>query len=166
MSAVQVFWKHCGKRKNCSQRAISPFPTVFSTQFKNFQPFSSDLKLSSANSFRLEESKICHLGKGYDWSLLKPFADNKINSAEKLKFVLERVENIVGKGENAGYPQFLLFPQCFQKSFILGVIKIQDYVVKSSSQNCVVIGLNLSSCSGQAPSLIPSSVNILTEDWW
>ena len=25
-----------------------------------------------------------------------------------------RVENIVGKGENAGYQHFLLFPQCFQ----------------------------------------------------
>ena len=23
-------WKHCGKRRNCSSRAISPFPTVFS----------------------------------------------------------------------------------------------------------------------------------------
>ena len=29
--AVQVFSKHCGKRRNCSLRAISPFPTVFST---------------------------------------------------------------------------------------------------------------------------------------
>ena len=26
----QVFWKHCVKRRNCSLRAISPFPTVFS----------------------------------------------------------------------------------------------------------------------------------------
>ena len=26
-----------------------------------------------------------------------------------------RVENIVGKGENAGYQHFLLFKQCFQK---------------------------------------------------
>ena len=28
----------------------------------------------------------------------------------------DRVENIVGKGENAGYQHFLLFPQCFQKA--------------------------------------------------
>ena len=27
-----------------------------------------------------------------------------------------RIENIVGKGENAGYQHFLLFPQCFQKA--------------------------------------------------
>ena len=32
---------------------------------------------------------------------------------KKLKFVLGRVENIVGKGENAGYQYFLLFPRCF-----------------------------------------------------
>ena len=29
--------------------------------------------------------------------------------------VFDRVENIVGKGENAGYQHFLLFPQCFGK---------------------------------------------------
>ena len=44
-----------------------------------------------------------------DWSKFKAFADDK-NLAEKLKFVLERVENIVGKGENACYQHFLLFP--------------------------------------------------------
>ena len=63
VSAVQVFWKHCGKRRNCLQGAISPFSTVFSTLLKNFLPLSPNLKLSSANSFRLEESKICRLGK-------------------------------------------------------------------------------------------------------
>ena len=47
-----------------AQRAISPFPTVFSTHLDNFLPFSSNLKLSSANSFSLEESKICRLVMG------------------------------------------------------------------------------------------------------
>ena len=50
----QAFWKHCGKRRYCSWRAISAFPTVFSTHLDNFLPFSSNLKLSSANSFSLE----------------------------------------------------------------------------------------------------------------
>ena len=31
-------------------------------------------------------------------------------------FVFNRVENIVGKGENAGNQHFLLFPQCFEKA--------------------------------------------------
>ena len=29
VSAVQVFRKQCGKSRNCSYRAISPFPSVF-----------------------------------------------------------------------------------------------------------------------------------------
>ena len=45
-------------------------------------------------------------------SKLKEYADDKINVTEKLKFVLERVENFVGKEEIARYEQFLLFPQC------------------------------------------------------
>ena len=63
-SAIQTFWKHRGKRRNCSLRAISPFPSVFSIRLKNFLPISSNLKLSSTNSFNLEESKIYHMGKG------------------------------------------------------------------------------------------------------
>ena len=43
---------------------------------------------------------------------------------EKLKFVLGWVENIVEKGENASYQHFLLFPQCFQKAFSLGSLKV------------------------------------------
>ena len=32
-------------------------------------------------------------------------------------------ENIVGKGENASYQHFHLFPQCFQKFCFLGSLK-------------------------------------------
>ena len=59
-----------------------------------------------------------------DWSKLKAFADDKINVTEKLKFVFGQVENIVGKGENAGYQHFLLFPQCFQKSSFPRSVKV------------------------------------------
>ena len=59
-----------------------------------------------------------------DWSKWKAFADGKINVTEKLKFVLERAENIVGKGENAGYQHFLLFPQCFRKASYTGSLKV------------------------------------------
>ena len=38
--------------------------------------------------------------------------------------LFERVENIVGKGENAGNQHFLLFPQCFQKASFLGLLKV------------------------------------------
>ena len=40
--------------------------------------------------------------------------------------VTDSVYNIVGKGENAGYQHFLLFPLCFQKA----VVKSLDCVVK------------------------------------
>ena len=59
-----------------------------------------------------------------DWSNLKASADDKIYVTEKLKFVLGRVEYIMGKGENAGYQHFLLFPQCFQKPSDLGSLKV------------------------------------------
>ena len=50
MSAVRVIGKHYRKRRNCSLRAISPFPIVFSTRLESFQLFSSSLTLSSVNS--------------------------------------------------------------------------------------------------------------------
>ena len=55
-----------------------------------------------------------------DSSKLKAFKD-KINVTQKLKFALGTVENIVGKGENAFYQHFLLFPQCFQIAALLGL---------------------------------------------
>ena len=38
-----------------------------------------------------------------------------------MNYVFDRAENIVGKGENAGYQHCLLFPQCFQEAFSSGV---------------------------------------------
>ena len=37
--------------------------------------------------------------------------------------VLDRLENTVGKGEDAGYKHFLLFPQCFRMPSI-GSLKV------------------------------------------
>ena len=34
-----------------------------------------------------------------------------------MKFLMETIENIEGKGENAGYQHFHLFPQCFRKDY-------------------------------------------------
>ena len=41
-----------------------------------------------------------------------------------MKFALGKAENIVGKGEKAGYQHFLLFPQCFQKASNLVSLKV------------------------------------------
>ena len=52
-----------------------------------------------------------------DSSKLKEFADVNFNFDENGRKVSIWVENTVGKGEIAHYQQFLLFPQCFQKSY-------------------------------------------------
>ena len=39
--------------------------------------------------------------------------------------VFERVENIAGKGENAVFQYFLLFPQCFLKLSFSGLLKVE-----------------------------------------
>ena len=52
-------------------------------------------------------------------------------------YVFDRVENIVGKGENADHsfkywsPAFSPFPTMFSNAFLSKVIKSQDCVVKS-----------------------------------
>ena len=49
-----------------------------------------------------------------------PNSDDQINDAKFMISVFNRVENIVGKGENAGYQHFFFFPQCFQKALSQG----------------------------------------------
>ena len=89
---------------------------LFQNVFKNLCP-QGGFKLGlCVNS--LPNGKILH------WFILKASADEKINVTEKLKFVFGRVENIVGKGENAGYQHFLLFLECFPKPSSLGSLKV------------------------------------------
>ena len=47
---------------------------------------------------------------------MKEFADDNFKFDENGRKLSKRKENIVGKGEIAHYTQFLLFPQCFQKT--------------------------------------------------
>ena len=58
---------------------------------------------------------------------LKAFADDKINVNQKLKFVLGRVENIVGKGENTAFSPF---PHIVFQRFLFQGHKIRDRVEK------------------------------------
>ena len=52
------------------------------------------------------------------FSKLKACAEDNLNVAKTVQIFCNRVENVVGKGENAGYQHFLLFSQCFQKASI------------------------------------------------
>ena len=65
----------------------------------SFYKFVTELTFNS-----LPNNKIVH------WSNLKVFADDKIYITEKLNFLGGWVEDIMGKEENAGYQDFLLFP--------------------------------------------------------
>ena len=47
---------------------------------------------------------------------LKEFADDNFKFGENGGKLSERIENTVGKEEIARHEQFLLFPQCFQKT--------------------------------------------------
>ena len=55
--------------------------------------------------------------KFLDSSKLKEFADDNFKHNENGRKFSKWAENTVGKGEIARYEQFLLFPQCFQKTF-------------------------------------------------
>ena len=55
---------------------------------------------------------------------LKGFADDKLNVAKMASSLFDRAENTLGKGENAGYQHFLLFPLCFPKLSTSGSLKV------------------------------------------
>ena len=54
----------------------------------------------------------------------------------KINFDLGKVENIVGKGENAGYQHFILFPQCFRKVTFSGSLKVGIF---GDGSNCLFL---------------------------
>ena len=55
---------------------------------------------------------------------MKAFEDNNLDIVQVMKYVFDRVENILGKGENAGYQHFLLFPTIFSEDYIFSVLKV------------------------------------------
>ena len=111
------FWKgrkHCWKRRKCWLPAFSPFSAMFSKGF-----IYRDVK-SCDSVLRVNTKR-----QNSDWSKLKILADDKLKVAQMMRLLFNRVENIVVKGENAGYLQFLLFPQCscFLNHFSSGSLK-------------------------------------------
>ena len=58
------FKNTAGKGEIARNEQFLLFPQCFLPVWRAFLPFSTNLKLSSANSFSLEESKICCFGKG------------------------------------------------------------------------------------------------------
>ena len=66
----------------------------------------------------LPDDKILGLPK------MKALADDKSNVTQNIQVMFYRIENTVGKEENAGFQHFLLFPQCSQKAFSSSASKV------------------------------------------
>ena len=76
---------------------------------------------------------------------IQSIADDKLDLIQEMKSHFHTVVNIVGKGENAGYQHFVLFPQCFLKAFFVKVVKnwngmVAFFVSVVKSGDCVVKG--------------------------
>ena len=69
--------KHCGKRRNCSLRGISPFPTIFS---KGLFP-----RVVKSWDCVVKKLNLLPNDKTLDWSKLNAFAEDKINVTEKIE---------------------------------------------------------------------------------
>ena len=77
----------------------------------------SFMKMAGSSLNPLPNAKVL------DETKFKAFADDKLSNKKIIVLHFIRVENIVAKGENAGYQHFLLFPQCFQKPCFQGASK-------------------------------------------
>ena len=73
--------------------------------------------LFSSVSFKTVRNTINPLPNNKIFNVMefKAFADDKLNATKMMISLFDRIENTVGKGENAVYQHFLLFPQCFPK---------------------------------------------------
>ena len=88
-------------------------------------------KSSSINAYNLDKSQtfiarnrinsLPNYDKFFDLTKCKEFADNESDVTKLMTSVFNTVENMVGKGECAG----------FQKGSFLKIVKSQDCVVKS-----------------------------------
>ena len=102
--------KHCGKRKNCSLRAIAPFPTVFSKDM-----YCRHVKPGLVwERFNLNFPPI-QKKQNFKQAQIEEFVDNEVNVKVKMKFVSRRVENKEGKRRKCWLPAFSLLSLFFSK---------------------------------------------------
>ena len=74
---------------------------------------------TSSSSWLIEYKRFLPFPKrqNLDPSKLIEFADDNFKFDKNDRKFSKKVENTVGNGEIARYEQFLLFPQCFQKTY-------------------------------------------------
>ena len=83
------------------------------------------------NVFDLAEFNPSSNDKILNWTKLKTFVDNKLDVARITISLYDVVENIVGKGENAGESIFSFSHYVFKRFFFFRFIQSRDSVVKS-----------------------------------
>ena len=108
------------------QGGRSALLTLYQTTILDWSKFKEPRPGSSVVSVSDSRSGGCEFEASFLSGIflpLKAFAD-KLNVVRIMISVSDRVENMVGKGENAGYQHFLLFPQCFQKALFSGSFKV------------------------------------------
>ena len=100
---------------------IAPMARITRVGFpKNCHVFQR-IKISWMNLLKVN----CTNWQILDLNAFKAFAGDKLNVVRIMISVCETEENIVGKGGNAGYQHFLLFPLCFQKPSLPGSLKVR-----------------------------------------
>ena len=110
------------ERRKCWLPAFSPFLTMFSKSLF----FNVDKTLINV-SFLVNSLPNNNI---LDSTNFKAFVDDKLYVAKLIIFLLKRLVNIVGKGENASI--FLLFNNVL-KMHLPQIVKNQDCVVKGKS---------------------------------
>ena len=73
---------------------------------------------------------------------------------DKFKYILEKVENIVGKGENAGKPAFYPFPTMFSKGFFFKKGLCSAGLIHPFAGGCICFQILLQAIGGESPRMI------------
>ena len=78
------------------------------------------------------------------WTKIKVLTENEVNVCEVMISLSDRLENIVGKGENAGYQFFSFFLRVISwlhQSFVLAeknILSMDSVDQRSDSTECAV----------------------------
>ena len=117
---IQTGRKHCGKTRNCSLQAISPFSHIVFKRLVSQVPQKVSL---CGNGLRHLTDSLPN-DKILDWSKLKAFADDKITDL-KIKICFGKSRKHCCKRGKFWLPAFSPFPTIFR------VVKSRDCLVRS-----------------------------------